>query len=88
MLRGGFDDRSSLALDRGLWLSRFRFAGVKLQQRLPNRLGHEPAHLGFPMKLHLTLGWVDVHVHGGGVHFQEQAADGVAPLHQGGVIPF
>ena len=38
------------------------------------------------MKLHLTLGGVDVDVHRGGVYFQKKAGDGIAPFHQCGVI--
>ena len=73
-------------LARRLRTSGLGLGGVEIEQRLPDRLGHQPAHFGFPMKLHLTLGGVDVDVHGGGVDFQKQAGDGVAPFHQRGVI--
>ena len=49
---------------------------MEIEQRLPDSLGHQPAHLGFPMKLHLTLGRVDVDVHGGWVNFQNRQATG------------
>ena len=40
------------------------------------------------MEFHLALGGMDVHVHGGGINFQKQAADRVTALHQRCVITF
>ena len=59
---------------------------MKREQRLPHRLRDEPAHLEFAMELHLALGRMDVHVHGGGINFHEQAAHRIAALHQRRVI--
>jgi len=53
---------------------------------LADGLGDEASHGAFLPELHLALGGVDVHVHGGGVDVEEEAADGVAALHEGGVI--
>ena len=38
------------------------------------------------MELHLTLGGMNVHVHGGGIDFQKQTAHRITPLHQRRVI--
>ena len=61
---------------------------MKRQQRVAHGLGGEAADLKFPVKFHLALGRMDVHVHGGGIDFEEQAADGIAALHQRVVITF
>ena len=70
------------------WTSGLRLAGVEIEQRLPDGLGYQATHFGFPMKLNLALGGVDVDVHGGWINFQKEAGDGVAPFHQRGVVAF
>jgi len=66
----------------------FRRAGVEIEQRLTNSLGDQSADVRLPVESHFTLCRVDIHIHGGGIDFQEQAANGVAPLHERGVIAF
>ena len=55
---------------------------MECQQRVAHGLGGESADLEFAVKFHLALGGMDVHVHGGGIDFDEQAADGIAAFHQ------
>ena len=45
-------------------------------------LRHEFPHFKFAVEFHLALGRVDVHVHGGGINFEEQAADRITAFHQ------
>ena len=61
---------------------------MEFEKRLPHRLRHEPAHVGFAMKLHLAFGGMNVHVHCRGINFQKQTADRVTAFHQRGVIAF
>ncbi len=71
------------------WLApRPRLSAVELQQGLPDGLTHHAPHLEFAVKLHLTLGRMNVNVHIRRVEFNEQAADRVAAFHQGGVVAF
>lgn len=49
-------------------------------------LGHEASHGGFFPELHLAFLRVDVHIDRRRIDFQEQAADGITPAHQGRVI--
>ena len=35
---------------------------------------------------HLAFGGMDIHVHGGGVHLDEEKGDRVLPLHERGVV--
>ena len=51
-------------------------------------LGDEAADGAFLAELHLAFGGMDVHVHGGGVDVEEEAADGEAAFHEGGVVAF
>ena len=59
---------------------------MKRQQRVVDRPGHEFAHFKFPVKLHLPLRRMDIHVHCRRVNFDKQAANRVAPLHQGVMV--
>ncbi len=61
---------------------------MKTEQSFANGLGHQAAHLAFLVELHFALGGVDVDVHGGGIDFEEEAADRETALHQGGVVAF
>ena len=61
---------------------------VKIQQGPARRFGGVTAHRFLLMKLHLAFGRMNVHVHPGGVEFEEQTADRIASLHQRGVITF
>jgi hypothetical protein len=61
---------------------------VKCEQCFVDGLGHEFADLGLAVEFYFALGGVDVHVHGGGIEFEEQATDRVAALHQRGVVAF
>ena len=45
-------------------------------------LRDEFADFKFAVEFHLALGRMDVHVHGGGINFQKQAADRIAAFHQ------
>ena len=49
-------------------------------------LRDELADFKLAVEFHLALGRMDVHVHGGGVNFEEQAADRIAAFHQRVVI--
>ena len=59
---------------------------MKCQQRFLHRPGDQFPDFKFAVEFHLALGRVNVHVHGRGINFQEQAADRVTALHQRGVI--
>jgi hypothetical protein len=74
--------------DRGLcpWPC-LRRPHMKLQQGFSHGLSRQLPHGSFSAKLHFALGRVNIHVHGGGVEFEEQTADGITALHQSGVIP-
>jgi hypothetical protein len=62
--------------------------GMEFEKRLTHSLRHEPAHVGFAMKLHLAFGGMNIHVHRCGINFQKQTADRVTAFHQRGVIAF
>jgi hypothetical protein len=51
-------------------------------------VGDEAADGAFAVELHLAFGGVDVDVDLGGVEFEEEAAEGVAALHEGVVVAF
>ena len=59
---------------------------MKREQCFFDRLGDKFADFKFAVKFHLALGGMDIHVHGGGVNFQKEAADRVAALHQRRVV--
>jgi hypothetical protein len=59
----------------------------EVQQAPADRLGHEPPDDRFIAEAHLSLLGMNVHIDACGIEFEEQAADRVAPLHQGVVIP-
>ena len=60
------------ALEIRLWFFRL---GDETPAAFRDRLRDEFADLKFAMEFHLALGGMDVHVHGGGINFQKQAAD-------------
>jgi hypothetical protein len=96
--RAGVDCGSACAGHFGLWTLDFRLAllrrdglgfgllSVEGEQCFLHRLGDQFPDFKFAVEFHLALGRVDVHVHGGGINFQKQAADRVAAFHQRGVI--
>ena len=59
---------------------------MQFKQRLADCLGDQPADLRLAMKSDLALGRMDIHIHGGRINFQKQAANGIAPFHQGSVV--
>ena len=59
-----------------------------LEEGFADGLGHHSTDGPFFPEFDLALGGVDVDVDGGGVDFEEQAADGIAALHEGGVVTF
>ena len=59
---------------------------VKSEQAVSDGGGDMFADGEFAVKLHLALCGVDVYVDFGGIDFQEEAADGVATLHEGSVV--
>jgi hypothetical protein len=59
---------------------------VECVQRVANGLGHEASHGGFFPELHLAFLRVDIHIDRRRIDFQEQAANGITPAHQGRVI--
>ena len=59
---------------------------MKRQQRVMHGLRDEFSHFKFAVEFHLALGGMDVHVHGGGINFEKQAADRIAAFHQRVVI--
>ena len=61
---------------------------MKRQQRVMHGLGGEFADFKFAVEFYFALGRMDVHVHGGGINFEKQAADRVAAFHQRVVITF
>ena len=63
-------------------------SGVEFEQRFPDGLRRELAHFAFAMEFNFAFRGMDVDVHGGGIDFEKQTADGVASFHQGGVITF
>src|SRR6266850_2375862 len=58
------------------------------QQGFANRLSDDLPHRPFVMKLHFTLGGMNVDIHITRIDFQKKAANRVSPFHQRGVIPF
>src|SRR5271156_1650969 len=61
---------------------------MKREQRIAHGLGGEFADLKLAVEFHLALGGMNVHVHGGGINFEKQAADRVAAFHQRRVVAF
>jgi hypothetical protein len=59
-----------------------------LEEGLAYSLGDHAANGAFFTELNLALGRVDVDVDGRGIDLEEKAADGVTPLHEGGMVPF
>lgn len=59
-----------------------------LKEGFPHRLGNHPANRSLFAELNFALGRVDVDVDGRRIDFEEQAANGVAPLHEGGMVAF
>ena len=84
--RCGWKFRLLDGLGFGLWDLGLDFRRMESQQRLLHRLGDQFPDFKFAVKFHLAFGRMDVHVHGGGINFQKQAADRVAAFHQRGVI--
>ena len=72
--------------DFGLWDLDFGLLPMKREQSFLDGLRDEFSNLKLAVKFHFALGGMDVHVHGGGINFQEQAADRIAALHQRVVI--
>lgn len=61
---------------------------VKIAQGFANGLSDEATHAGFVAEFHFAFGGVDIDVDGGGIDFEEEAADGVAAFHEGVVVAF
>ncbi len=61
---------------------------MKREQGFLDRLRDEFSDFKLAMEFHLALGGMDVHVHGGGINFEKQAADRITAFHQRIVIAF
>lgn len=57
-----------------------------LEEGFADGAGDEAADGAFLAEFHLAFGRVDIDVDGGGIDFEEETADGVTTLHEGGVI--
>ena len=61
---------------------------MKVQQRLADGLRYQLPDVTFAMKLHFAFRRMNIDVDRGGIQFQEQATNWVAPFHQSCVISF
>ena len=61
---------------------------MECEQSFLDRLRDEFSDFKLAMKFDLTLGGMNVHVHGGGINFQKQTADRITPFHQRVVVAF
>ena len=61
---------------------------MKREQCFFHGLRDEFSDFKLAVEFHLALGGMDVHVHGGGINFEKQAANRVTAFHQRVVIAF
>jgi hypothetical protein len=59
-----------------------------LEEGFADGAGDEATDGAFLSELNLAFGGVDIDVDGGGIDFEEETADGVTALHEGGVVAF
>jgi hypothetical protein len=86
---GGFRDGHGCRLPgRGAGAGAGSRRAAKGEESAANGVGDPATNILLAVELYLTFRWVDVDIDGGRVDFEEQTADGIAALHQGGVVTF